>query len=137
MRKLVSGTAVAALAVLFLAGLTTDELKPPFDRAEGLASRRHTLVLVDFATDWCGWCRKLETDVYPEPAVARQLSRVVYLRLDAEREGEALAQRYGVDGFPTLLFLTPSGEVAGRIVGYLPPPAFEMRARSIIDASRK
>jgi thiol:disulfide interchange protein len=92
-------------------------------------------VLVDFTTEWCGWCRKLETEVYPDPAVSRQMARVVYLRVDAEREGAALAQRYGVDGFPTLIFLAPSGEVAGRVLGYLPAPAFAARARSIIDAA--
>ncbi len=137
MKKIFSGTALAALAVLFLAGLTTDALTSPFGQAARQAADRHTLLLVDFTTDWCGWCRKLEAEVYPDPAVSRQLSRVVYLRVDAEREGAALARRYGVEGFPTLIFLTPSGGVAGQILGYLPAPAFAARAQSIIDASGK
>ncbi len=137
MTRTLSATTLAAVLVLCLAGLTNDELRTPFDRAERLASRRGTLLLVDFTTDWCGWCRKLEREVYPEPAVAAQLSRVVYVRVDAEREGAALAERYGVDGFPTLLFLTPSGGIAGQIVGFMPAPEFAAKARGIIDASRK
>lgn len=137
MTRTLSATTLAAVLVLCLAGLTNDELRTPFDRAERLASRRGTLLLVDFTTDWCGWCRKLEREVYPEPAVAAQLSRVVYVRVDAEREGAALAERYGVDGFPTLLFLTSSGGIAGQIVGFMPAPEFAAKARGIIDASRK
>lgn len=134
MKKVFSGTAFAAVAVLCLAGLTTDELRSPFERAVRQAADRKTLLLVDFTTEWCGWCRKLERDVYPDPAVSRQLSRVVYVKLDAEREGATLARRYGVSGFPTLIFLTPSGQIAGEIAGYLPATAFAARARSIIDA---
>lgn len=136
MTKSFSATALAAVLVLCLAGLTNDELRSPFDRAARLASDRKTLLLVDFTTEWCGWCRKLEREVYPDPAVSGQLSRVVYFRIDAEREGAALARRYGVDGFPTLLFLTPSGSVAGQILGFMPPPEFAAKARAIIDASR-
>ncbi|MGH9443370.1 MAG: thioredoxin family protein [Thermoanaerobaculia bacterium] len=135
MTKGLSATAVAALLVLGLAGLTNQELRSPFDRAARLASDRKTLLLVDFTTEWCGWCRKLEREVYPDPSVSEQLARVVYVRLDAERDGAALAQRYGVDGFPTLLFLTPSGRVAGEILGFVPAQEFAARARSIIDAS--
>jgi thiol:disulfide interchange protein len=135
--KTLSATTLAAVLVLFLAGLTNDELRSPFDRAARLASDRRTLLLVDFTTEWCGWCRKLEREVYPDPAVAGQLSRVVYVRLDAEREGAALARRYGVDGFPTLIFLTPSGSVAGQILGFMPAPEFAAKARAIIDASRE
>lgn len=135
MTKAFSATTVAALLALGLAGLTNDELRSPFDRAERAASDRRTLLLVDFTTEWCGWCRKLEREVYPDPAVAGQLSRVVYFRVDAEKEGAGLARRYGVDGFPTLMFLTPSGAVAGRILGFVPAPEFAARARDIIDAS--
>jgi len=132
--KAISATSLLAAAVLALVGLTADELRSPFDRARKEAESRHTLLLVDFTTEWCGWCRKLEREVYPDPAVARQLSRVVYLRVDAEQEGAPLARRYCVTGFPTLLFLTPSGGVEGSLLGYLPAEAFAARARQIIDA---
>ena len=137
MKRAISATSLLAAAVLALAGLTASELRSPFERARKEADARRTLLLVDFTTEWCGWCRKLEREVYPDPAVARQLSRVVYFRVDAEREGQALAQRYGVTGFPTLLFLTPSGAVAGSVLGYLPPAEFAARARAIIDAGEE
>jgi thiol:disulfide interchange protein len=129
-KRILSVTSVVAAGVLALAGLSSSVLRSPFERARREAESRKTLLLVDFSTEWCGWCRKLENEVYPDPRVAQQLSRVVYLQVDAERDGEPLARRYGVDGFPTLLFLRPSGEVAGSVVGFFPAPAFAARARS-------
>ena len=137
MKRILSATSLAAVGVLTLAGLTSSGLRSPYERARREAQSRQTLLLVDFSTEWCGWCRKLEQEVYPDPEVARQLARVVYVQVDAEREGESLARRYGVDGFPTLLFLGPSGRVEGSVRGYLPAPAFAARARAIIDAGAR
>jgi tetratricopeptide (TPR) repeat protein len=54
-----------------------------------------------------------------------QLSgQVVPIKLNAEKEGKAVAQKYGVHGFPTILFIDTSGKVAGKIGGYMPPDAF-------------
>jgi thiol:disulfide interchange protein len=137
MKRIVSATALLAAAVLSLAGLRSEELRSPFERARSEAADRKTLVLVDFTTEWCGWCRKLEREVYPDPAVLRQLSRVVFLRLDAEHEGAPLARRYGVAGFPMLVFVAPSGRVAGEMLGFLPADAFAAKAKAIIDAQRE
>jgi len=38
--------------------------------------------------------------------------------VNGEREGAALVEKYGVRGYPTLLFLTAEGEVLGRIQGF-------------------
>src|SRR2546421_7663785 len=32
-------------------------------------------VLVDVYTDWCGWCKRMERDVYTQPEVRDYLSR--------------------------------------------------------------
>lgn len=69
----------------------------------------------------------------------RLSGRFVPVRVDAESQaGRALARRYGVRAFPTVLFLRPSGEVAGFVEGFLPaaPFAAEMR-RALERASAK
>ena len=82
------------------------------------------VVMVDFYTDWCGWCKKLDETTLADPAVQASLRQVVSVKLDAERDGRADAERYGVEGFPTVLFLDSRGTEVARIPGYLPPGEF-------------
>ena len=82
------------------------------------------VVMVDFYTDWCGWCRKLDETTYADPAVQSTLKQMVTVKLDAERDGHADAEHYGVEGFPTVLFLDARGVEVARIPGYLPPGEF-------------
>ena len=132
MRRIVSVTALAGIVALG-AGFGPALTQTPLDLARRTAAARRSLVVVDFYTDWCGWCQVLDRAVYPDPAVRRQLDRTVFLHLDAEREGAEAARRYRVDGFPTIVFLAPDGREVGRIRGFYPAPAFAERARSILD----
>ncbi|MCK5378693.1 MAG: thioredoxin fold domain-containing protein, partial [Acidobacteria bacterium] len=88
------------------------------------AGERGTLVMVDFKTDWCTWCKRLDRDTFSDPAVVAELGEVVALQLDAEKEGVDSAERYGVRSYPTILFLDSAGNEVDRILGYLPPDAF-------------
>jgi len=133
MRRIASVTALAGIVAL-AAGFAPAFTQTPLDLARRTAAARKSLVVVDFYTDWCGWCQVLDRDVYPDPAVRRELDRTVFLHLDAEREGVGAARRYRVDGFPTILFLSPDGREVGRIRGFYPAPAFAQRARAILDA---
>jgi tetratricopeptide (TPR) repeat protein len=56
--------------------------------------------------------------------------------LNAEKEGRAAAQKYKVGGFPTILFLTPTGDVAGKIGGYMPPGPFMEQMQKYVVAYR-
>ncbi|HET7451459.1 MAG TPA: thioredoxin fold domain-containing protein [Thermoanaerobaculia bacterium] len=127
-------TSAAALLAL-LAGFSPAGSFSPIALARREAAPRHALVVVDFYTDWCGWCRVLDRVVYPDPEVRRELDRAVFLRLDAEGEGAEAARRYGVDGFPTIVFIDASGREVGRIRGFLPAPLFAARARAILDGT--
>lgn len=51
-------------------------------------------------------------------------AQLVPLKLNAEKEGKELAEKYKVDGFPTILFVDATGELFGEIGGYMPPAGF-------------
>lgn len=55
------------------------------------------------------------------------------LKVNAEKEGRKLAEKHGVRGFPTILFLDKKGEVAGRIGGFLPGDEFAAELTRILD----
>lgn len=129
--SLTAGIALLALVAAVALPLT----RSPLDLARLEAGPRR-LVVVDFYTDWCGWCQVLDRAVYPDPRVRGQLNRAVFLRLDAEREGRDAALRYRVDGFPTIVFVNAGGKEVGRIRGFYPAAEFAARARTILDSSR-
>lgn len=61
----------------------------------------------------------------------------VPVKLNAEKEGRAAAKKYGVTGFPTILFVNAQGKEEGRIGGYLPPEPFAARLQEIARAHRE
>jgi len=95
-----------------------------FAKAAALAKSTHRLVMVDFYTDWCGWCKKLDADTYPNPKVVKLSEQFVPVHVNAEKEGVDQAKKYGVTGYPTILFLDGDGNVVSKVVGYLPPAGF-------------
>ena len=113
----------------------------------GLSEARATgrPVLVDVYTDWCGWCKRMDRDVYSRPEVQGYLSRkFVAVRLNAESgaaaryEGRAwtsrtLAARFGVSSYPTTMFLGANGAHLGSVPGYLPAERFLVLLRYIGD----
>jgi thiol:disulfide interchange protein len=100
--------------------------------ALGRADNEGKVVMVDFYTDWCGWCKKLDETTLADPAVQSTLKRMVAVKLDAERGGRRDAARYNVEGFPTVLFLNSKGVEVGRIPGYLPPAEFLEELRGVL-----
>ncbi len=94
------------------------------------ARSENKMVLLDFTgSDWCGWCIKFDQDVLSTGKFASYAkSKLVLVRLDyphhkaqdaaLKQANENLAQRFGVDGFPTFVLLNPAGKELGRQVGY-------------------
>jgi len=96
----------------------------PFDDACKAAAAEKKIVFVDFFTTWCGPCKELDRITWNDPAVAALLAdKTVPLKIDAEKE-KALAKRYGIDAYPTLLLLKADGTELDRLVGYREPAAF-------------
>jgi len=102
-------------------------------------------VLVDVYTEWCGWCRRMDADVYSRPEVLDYLSRkFVTIKLDAEAQEPArydgqdftsrtLAARFGVSGYPTTIFLRPEGAHLANVPGYVDADRFLLLLRYVGD----
>jgi thioredoxin-related protein len=105
---------------------------------EGLkeASATNKKVLVDVYTDWCGWCKKMESDTYSDRQVQDYLNeKYVLVKLNAESSQKEivdttvvtdaqLASAFGVNGYPTTIFLTSSGQPITAAPGYMKPDEF-------------
>jgi len=91
------------------------------------ASSNRKVVVVDVYTDWCGWCHKMDDNIYSSPQVASLSKDAVFLKLNAEDggEGERFAKQTGVTGFPTTFVLNSEGSVIDTAKGYVGSiPAF-------------
>lgn len=90
------------------------------------AKTENKVVMIDFFTDWCKWCVELDKKVYTVDEVADFANtNQVNWKIDAEKgEGIELAKKFGVSGYPTVLYVNSDGEEIDRIVGYFPAKDF-------------
>ena len=100
-------------------------------------------VIVDVYTDWCGWCRRMDRDVYARREISDYLrQKFVTIRLNAEARDAAhyegreytsqdLAQRFRVSGYPTTIFLRSTGEHMANVPGYVPADRFLLLLRYV------
>ena len=101
------------------AGWTDD-----YDAALERAAAENKLVLADFSgSDWCGWCKKLDKEVFDtEQFRTLATNEYVLLMVDspqdegllsakAKKQNSKLVEKYKVRGFPTVLVLDAKGEV--------------------------
>ncbi len=115
--------------VLLFAGLSSAEEPGAFsdlgfDAACKLAADRKKILVVDFFTTWCGPCKKLDKVTWhDEKVVAWLKENAVALKIDAEAQ-EALATKYRVSAYPTVLLLRADGTEIDRLVGYREPAEF-------------
>ena len=95
------------------------------------------LLMVEFSTDWCSWCKRLAKDTWPDAAVIAYASEnLIALEVDAEKgDGIELAKKFHVGGFPTMVFVNTAGEEIDRIPGYLPADQMVLELTRIVNGT--
>ncbi len=90
-------------------------------------------VMVYFYAGWCDFCKQLEKETYLHGRVTVLAEEFVPLKINADgAQGARLAQKYGVQGLPFIVFLTPAGEVKGMIGGFMPAENYAMKMALIL-----
>ena len=106
-------------------------------------------IMMDFTgSDWCGWCKKLKAEVFETEQFKNWAAQnVVLLEVDFPRanplpedqakQNEELAAKYGIQGFPTIVFADHTGEPLGAL-GYEEggPEVWTSKAQASLQATK-
>jgi thiol-disulfide isomerase/thioredoxin/outer membrane lipoprotein-sorting protein len=78
-----------------------------YARALELQRELKVPLIVYFYADWCPFCRRLDSEYLPSAPVQQYLRGVVKVRINPENgpAEDAIAQQYGVTGYPTFLVM--------------------------------
>jgi thioredoxin 1 len=95
------------------------------DAFEKVVLKSSLPVIVDFWAPWCVPCRMVAPTL--EKIAAEKDGKLVVAKVNTD-EDYLWAQKYGVQGIPTMLFIA-NGKIIHRQVGALPEPAL----RKVVD----
>ncbi len=107
------------------------------EKAKAQAKAENKKILLDFTgSDWCGWCKKLDKEVFSQPAwkdyaakhlvlVEVDFPRSFQLPEATKKQNDELAKKFSVRGYPTIVITSASGAKKGEL-GYVEggPEAF-------------
>jgi len=98
------------------------------------AKNENKLVFVDCYTTWCGPCKILKKYTFRDANLGDYMKdNYVSLAIDMETaEGQALAKKYGIEAYPTLLFLDKYGRVVNHQVGGIGAEALLAKAEQTV-----
>jgi thioredoxin-related protein len=129
------------IAVVALMGFSSARAELPwlsdYKQAQEQAKTKNKLLLLNFTgSDWCGWCIRLQREVFSQPSFHEYADKNLVLMevdfprrkeqpKDVQMQNQNLAMQYNVEGFPTIIVLNGEGKKVGEL-GYMQggPAAF-------------
>ena len=105
--------------------------------AQQMAKLNDKKVLVYAEASWCGYCKKMDAEVFPVQAVQDSMKKYYYpVRVDIESDnkiifnGETMtesqfARKHSVKGTPTTFFVNAEGKILGAQPGFIPSKVFK------------
>jgi thioredoxin-related protein len=131
-------------SIQWATGLTWNQVKAK-------AKKENKYIFVDCFATWCKPCAEMDRAVYTVDSVGDYLNAgfiSVKLQMDQTKSDDAaikswyktasnFGKEYNLTAYPTLLFFTPSGEVATKEVGFKDPASFIISARNSKDPSKQ
>jgi protein disulfide-isomerase len=121
---------VFALFTVTSASLAKTGWDDDYEKSLAKAKEDQKMVLLDFTgSDWCGYCIKLDEEVFSKPSFKKfAKENLVLVELDYPRgknlpkktkeQNDSLKSKYGISGYPTIILLDSDGKEAARWIGY-------------------
>lgn len=135
---------IFALLLLFV-GLNSnaqDEIKfnktTTWNDTKALAAKEGKLIFMDCYTSWCAPCKWMDKNVFTVAEVANFYNQnFINVKIDMEKgEGIELGKKYGVQSFPTFLFINDKGEVIHRTASKMSAEEFLAEGMKAADPTK-
>ena len=124
-------------SMMFAQGVNFEPDGTTLAEAAAKAKKENKLVFVDCYTQWCGPCKKMARDIFPDAKVGEFMNpRFVNLKIDMEAKyAEGLSKEWQVSGYPTFIIFNADGKEIGRFMGGSDTDGFisRVKEKSAID----
>ncbi|MBR4367151.1 MAG: thioredoxin family protein [Bacteroidaceae bacterium] len=116
----------SALAVCFMCmmalmaqGMKFEPTGTTLEEASAKAKAENKLIFLDCFTTWCGPCKKMARDVFPQDKVGAYMNpKFINLQIDMEGEyGAPLAKKLQITAYPTFVIFNADAQEIGRFLG--------------------
>jgi thioredoxin-related protein len=147
MKKYLSFAFSCLISLQLLSQGMNFEKNTTWEKVVAKAKAENKLIFVDCYTTWCGPCKKLDAEVFPNPEVGEFFNKhFVNLKVQMDttkndteyiREwwivGQEWHKTYGVWAYPSFLVFDSNGEIADRGVGFSPVAQFLEKGKELIN----
>lgn len=135
MRKVMMMLAMAVSMSVAAQGI--DFQHKPYAEVLAMAKEQNKLIFVDVFTTWCGPCRHMAQEIFPQKEVGDFYNaNFLNMQIDAENteDGQMIAKNFNVTAFPTFLFINGDGELTYRFMGSKMADKFIDEGRKALEA---
>lgn len=94
-------------------------IEKPWEDILKQAKESNKPIFVDVYTTWCGPCKSMDKNVFPNERIGKLLNdSLICYKMDAElKHHTALCKKFRINSYPTYLFLSPEGNLSYSFVG--------------------
>jgi len=98
-------------------------IEADWNKALAEAKKQNKLIFLDAYASWCGPCKLLKKNTFPDKEAGEYFnSNFINIAIDMEKgDGPALAEKYGVNAYPTLIITDANGKIITYTQGYIKP----------------
>lgn len=130
---------LTCLTVLGLRGQGIEFFHGTWEEALLKARQEDRIIFVDAFTTWCGPCRNMAANTFPNEAVGEFFNaNFISMKMDMEKEpGLTFRQKFPVSAYPTLLFIDADEKLVQKSVGAKNPTDLIKLAESVVASYDK
>ena len=130
---------LSALSMLSAQGIAFEKEETAWADVLKKAKAENKIVFVDAYTTWCGPCKVMAKNIFPQKEVGDVFNaKFISAKIDMEKgEGPEIAKKYGVRAYPTYIFVNGDGEIVHRSLGSMPAEKFIAVANAASDPEKQ